>query len=230
METSLLDTAGTLVAIVLTLFVFSYLLGDNVLYRLAEYLFVGVAIGYAVVIAFHNILVPKLLIPLVEALGAQNWSQVLMLLITLAFGLLLLTKPLKRGSWLGSLSVALLLGVGAALAIGGALLGTLLPQVNATADVMRYVPRYGPGLGLFSGVVVFVGTISVLLYFYFSTGREGRLARFRSQLVRTWGGLGRWFIFIAFGAILATTFMSRLALLAGRIQFLLDSVRELVGG
>jgi hypothetical protein len=45
METSLLDTVGTIVAIVLTLFVFSYLLGDNILYRLAEHIFVGVAVG-----------------------------------------------------------------------------------------------------------------------------------------------------------------------------------------
>ena len=81
METSLLDTAGALVAIVLTLCVFSYLLGDNFLYRLAEYLFVGVAIGYAVVVAFHNILVPKLVIPLIEATAGQDWSQVLMLLL-----------------------------------------------------------------------------------------------------------------------------------------------------
>jgi hypothetical protein len=230
METTLLDTAGTLVAVVLTLFVFSYLLGDSVLYRLAEYLFVGVSIGYAVVIAFHNVLAPKLLIPLVEAWGRKDWGQTLLLLIPLLFGLLLLTKPLKRLSWLGSLSVALLLGVGAALAIGGALMGTLLPQVNAAADVMHYIPAYGPRLGLFSGILVLVGTIGVLLHFYFSTRREGRLAGLRSRLVQTWGGLGRWFIFIAFGAIFATTFMSRLALLAGRVQFLLDSVRELVGG
>jgi hypothetical protein len=49
-------------------------------------------------------------------------------------------------------------------------------------------------------------------------------------LVQVWGGLGRWFILVAFGAILATTFMSRLSLLVGRVQFLLDSVRGLVGG
>jgi hypothetical protein len=172
-ETSLLDTAGTLVAIVLTLFVFSYLLGDNVLFRIAEHLFVGVAVGYAVVVAFHNVLGPKLLSPLVEALGSGDWGWTLLLLIGLVFGLLLLTKPLKSLSWLGSLSVAVLLGVGAALAIGGALLGTLLPQVNATADVTHYMERYGPGLGLFSGLLVLVGTIGVLLHFYFGTGGEG---------------------------------------------------------
>jgi hypothetical protein len=49
-------------------------------------------------------------------------------------------------------------------------------------------------------------------------------------VVQVWGGLGRWFIVIAFGAILATTFTSRLSLLVGRIQFLLDSVLGLFGG
>jgi hypothetical protein len=117
-----------------------------------------------------------------------------------------------------------------ALVIGGALLGTLLPQIEATTDVTYFTSRYGPGLGLFSGLVVLAGTTGVLLHFYFNAGREGRLAGLRSGLVRIWGGLGRWFIVVAFGAILATTFVSRLSLLIGRMQYILDSVRGLWGG
>lgn len=222
----LLDLASTTVAVVLTLFVFSYLLGDNALFRLAEHIFVGVSVGYAVVLVFHNVIGPKILIPTVEALGQRDWAQVLLLLISLVLGLLLLTKPAKSLSWLGNLSVAFLLGVGAALAIGGALLGTLLPQINATADVMQDESA----LGLFSGLVVLAGTTGVLLHFYFGTDREGRFAGVRDRIVSVWGGLGRWFIVVAFSAILATTFMSRLSLLIGRIQFLLDSVRGLFGG
>ncbi len=230
---TLLDGAGTWVAVLLTLFVFSYLLGDNVLYRLAEHLFVGVAVGYAVVLVFHNVLVPKLFLPLVDALGEGDTGQLLLRLISLVFGLLLLTKVFKRAgfiSWLGSFSLAFLLGVGAALAIGGALLGTLSPQILATAELGRYVDRYGPGLGLFSGLVVLVGTIGVLLHFYYSRGPEGRLASVRESVVRVWGGLGRWFLLAAFAALLAAVFLSRLSLLTGRIQFLLDSVRGLIGG
>jgi hypothetical protein len=230
MDANLLDTAGTVVAVVLTLCVFSYLLGDNVLYRLAEHIFVGVAVGYAVVVAFHNVLAPKLVIPLVAVLSAGQWGQLFLLLIPLALGLLFLTKPSKSLSWLGSLSVAFLLGVGAAVAIGGALLGTLLPQIDATADVGRYTVRYGPWLGAFSGLIVLVGTTGALLHFTFSAGGEGRLAALRDRLVGAWGGLGRWFILISFGALLATTFISRLSVLVGRVQFLLDSVRGLVGG
>lgn len=230
METNLLELGGTLVAVVLTLFVFSYLLGDNVLYRLTEHIFVGVSIGYAAVVAFHAILAPKLLTPLATALGEGSSDQILPLIVSLVLGLLLLTKPMRSLSWLGSISVAWLLGVGAALAIGGALMGTLLPQIDATADLAYYVTRYGPGLGLFSGLVILVSTIGVLLYFTFGRGQEGRLVGFREGLIRTWGGLGRWFILIAFGAILATTFTSRLSLLVGRMQFLLDSVFGLLGG
>jgi hypothetical protein len=230
MEINLLELGGTLVAVVLTLFVFSYLLGDNLLYRLTEHIFVGVSIGYAAVVAFHAVLASKLLAPLATALSEGNSDQILLLIVPLVLGLLLLTKPIRSLSWLGSISVAWLLGVGAALAIGGALLGTLLPQMDATADLAYYVTRYGPGLGLFSGLTVLVGTIGVLFYFYFGRGQEGRLVGFREGLVRTWGGLGRWFILIAFGAILATTFTSRLSLLVGRIQFLLDSVFGLLGG
>lgn len=226
----LLDSLGVWVAVVLTLFVFSYLLGDNVLFRLAEHIFVGVAVGYATVIAFHNVLVPKLLQPIIEGVGNGEWGDVSLLLVSLLLGLFLLAKPSKTLSWLGNISVAVLMGTGAALAIGGALLGTLLPQVIATTDITRYITRYQPGVGLFSGIVVVVGTAGVLLHFYYNIGREGRLSAVRVRLVRSWGGLGRWFIVIAFGAILATTFLARVTLLAGRVQFLLDAVRGLVGG
>ena len=230
MDTSLLDIGGTLVAAILTLFVFSYLLGDNVLYRFAEHLFVGVAVGYGMVIVFHAVLSAKLMLPLVEALSNGDWGRVLTLGISLLLGLLLLTKPVKALSWLGSLSVAFLIGVGAALAISGAMLGTLLPQADATANMSYYVTRYGPTLGWFSGAVILVGTIGVLIHFHFGSREDGPIARLRAGLVRTWGGVGRWFILIAFAAILATTFMSRLSFLAGRIQFLVDSARGFLGG
>jgi hypothetical protein len=226
------ESVGFFVAAILTLVVFSYLLRDNALYRVAEHLFVGAAVGYAVVVAFHQVFMSKLLRPIVDALSIGNpegLARAGLLLIPLVLGLFLLGKSSRRAgplSWLGSLSVAFLLGVGAALAIGGGLLGTLFPQAGATADLTRYVERYGAGLGLFSGLVALAGTIGVLLHFYYNSSREGRLAEFRSRVVRTWGGLGWWFILIAIGAILATTFMSRLSLLAGRIQFLIDGIRN----
>ncbi len=222
------DGLGFFVAAILTLCVFSYLLGDNALYRLAEHLFVAVAVGYAVVVALHQILWAKLLSPMIVAANDGNAGRVLLLFIPLVLGLLLLVKSSRRAgplSWFGNLSVAFLLGVGAAVAIAGGLVGTLLPQIEGASDVTRYVTRYGPVLGLFSGIVAVVGTVGVLLHFHFGSG-DGRLSHFRNSLVRSWGGVGWWFILIAFGALLATIFLSRLPLLMGRIQFLIDGVRH----
>ena len=223
------DSLGAIIALVLTLSVFSYLLGDNVLYRLAEHIFVGVSIGYAVIVAFHMVIGPKLLTPIGDAIRDQEWTRLGLLAVYLLMGLFLLLRSSRRLSWLGNLSLAVLLGVGAALAIGGALLGTLLPQISATADISSYA-RYGRGLGLFSGLVVLVGTSGVLLYFHFDANRDNRLAGIRNRIVQSWGGLGRWFVIVAFAAILAATFMSRLSLLIGRVQFLLDAARGLLGG
>ncbi|MBN1135710.1 MAG: hypothetical protein JXM73_03950 [Anaerolineae bacterium] len=221
------DSLGFIVAAILTLCVFSYLLGDNVLYRLAEHLFVAVALGYACVVVLHQVLWAKLFAPMGAALGDGDMGRVLLLLVPLVLGLLLLFKSSRRAgplSWFGSLSLAFLLGVGAAVAIAGGLLGTLLPQIGGASDVARYVTRYGPVLGLLSGIVAVVGTIGVLFYFYFGSG-EGRFAHLRNSVVRVWGGLGSWFVLIAFGALLATIFLSRLPLLMGRIEFLIDGLR-----
>jgi len=222
------DSLGFFIAAILTLCVFSYLLGDNALFRVAEHLFVAVAVGYAFVVALHQVFWAKLLSPMIVALDDGNAGRVLLLLVPLVLGLLLLFKSSRRAgplSWFGNLSVAFLLGVGAAVAITGGLLGTLLPQVGGASDVTRYMTRYGPVLGLISGIVAVVGTVGVLLYFYFGSG-EGRMARLRNSVVRVWGGVGRWFILIAFGALLATVFLSRLPLLMGRIEFLIDGVRH----
>lgn len=232
---TLLDGAGPWVAVILTLVVFSYLLGDNVLYRLAEHIFVGVAVGYAVVIAFHSVIIPKLVSPTIDALQAQDSGRLTVLAITWLLGVLLFTKAFRRAGflpWLGSFSLATLLGVGAALAISGALLGTLRPQVDAASDLRLYMgtQQYSPALAWFSGVLVLVGTTGVLVHFYFGAGQKGPLAKLWTGVLRAWGGFGRWFILITFAALLATTFMGRLSLLVGRVQFLIDSIRGFIGG
>ena len=49
---------------IITHFVYSYLLRDNALYRIAAHLLVGLGVAYAFTIAVHNILIPNLFLPL----------------------------------------------------------------------------------------------------------------------------------------------------------------------
>jgi hypothetical protein len=214
MEMTFVEEIGMWVAFVLTLMVYSYLLGDNPLYRLAEHLFIGSAVAYALVISYHSIIKPRLISPLADDL-TENWP----LLIPLALGLLLLTKIKASLAWLGNVSIAFLFGVGSAVAIGGALFGSLLPQVKAT--VVSLNPAHYPERAwehIIDGLIVVLGTISVLLYFLFHIGG------FKRGFVKTFAWLGRLIIMIAFGAIFANTVMSRITLLIGRFRFLLEVI------
>lgn len=213
------ETFGIWVSALLTLMVYSYLLGDNPLFRLAEHLFVGSAVGYAAVVACHSVLRTQLILPLAYDFQA-NWP----LLIPVVLGLLLLTKARPSIAWVGNSAMALLFGVGAALSIGGALSGTILPQVQATF-VSLSPTHLGGGLvgwGLaVDNLILVVGTIAVLFYFAFNASRDNSLARIRAGFLKPWAGVGRWLIMITFGAIFANTVMARVSLLIGRVQFLL---------
>jgi hypothetical protein len=208
------ELIGTWIAALLTLMVFSYLLGDNPLYRLAEHLFIGTAIGYAVLLAYYSVLRPKLFLPLLQS-PAANWT----LAVPLLLSLLLLGRLNLKWHRAGIIPLAFLLGVGAALAIGGALFGSLLPQTVATIQSIN--PAEGGWGVALSNLVLIVGTLSALFYFYF-TGDGGKgLGRIPAGFMKVWRGLGKWFIMVTFGAIFASTVMARLSLLIGRLQFLI---------
>src|SRR3990170_2870295 len=107
-----LETAGTIASALLTLMVLSYILGDNVLFRIAVHLFVGVAAGYAGALALRTVLYPRLVLPLLsDGFSAITAAFV----VSWALALLLGLKAWPSTAWLGSLPMALLVGVGAAL-------------------------------------------------------------------------------------------------------------------
>jgi hypothetical protein len=212
------DSIWVVIAFVLTIMVYSYLLGDNPLYRLAVHVFIGSSVAYAVVVVIHGVLEPLLLVPLTSG----ETGEKLLAVVPLLLGLLLWAKLKTSWAWLGNFSVAFLLGVGAALAIGGALFGSILPQAKATVIATNL-----SGLG--NGLIIVVGTLSTLLYFHFATGAKGSLSGVGASFVRAWAKFGRWFIMIAFGAIFANMVMARISLLIGRVQFLLDVFFDVVG-
>jgi hypothetical protein len=214
------DLIGVWVGAILTLLVFSYLLADTPLFRLAQAIFVGVTVGYAATVALYLVLFPKLVDPLV-ARPDVNWP----LFVPLILGLLLFTK--LRSSWapVGNVSIAFLFGVGSALAISGALSGTLWPQLTAT------VVSLSPSVGLdtlVNNLLLVIGTIGAFLSFRFVTSVERPPLRALDAVARGWGNVGRWFVLVAFGAIFAETAVSRISILIGRVYFLLHDWLQVV--
>jgi hypothetical protein len=208
------ELLGTWVAALLTLMVFSYLVSDNPLYRLAEHLLVGSALGYAIVVAVQDVLLPRLISPLSGDLRG-SWH----LLIPLLLGLLLLAKGRVSTAWWGNISVGFLFGVGAALAIGGALVGSLLYQVRDT--MLPLLPGEGEGGTAIDNLILVVGTLGSLAYFYFTAGRKREASGLRGSVLRLGAVIGKWFIMITLGALFANGVMARVSLLVSRLQFLL---------
>lgn len=219
-EMGIPDLVGALVGLVFTLFVFSYIFGDNFLFRLAIHIFIGVAAGFAAVIAWNSVILPQLVIPMLN--GTQEVR--LFLLVPLLLSLLLLAKASNRLAGTGNVVMAILVGIGAATAIGGAVVGTIFPQVDATtsAFALQSVARPGSNLliQLMEGSLVLIGTVSSLIYFHFGARSGNDRSAQRSKWIDWVGNIGQGFIAITFGVLFAGVYAAALTALIERLSFI----------
>lgn len=223
------DLIGLFLGLALTLAVFSYIFGDNPLFRIAIQLFIGVSSGYALVVAWRLVLWPQLFQPLLEGRsGFTDWLLLLppVIMVVLLFGKLF--PPFAR--W-GSPSVAFLVGVGMAAAVGGAILGTIIPQVIISTQVLDapqiqgfYQPIWARYL---NGVIILVGTLGGLFYFRF-TRKPGELNHEQMgwQDVLAW--VGNITMVTALGVLFAGVLISALSAMSERIYFIVTMVRSLI--
>jgi hypothetical protein len=223
-----IELLSALVGLILTLMVFSYLIGDNPLFRIAVYLFVGVASGYAATVIWHYVLVPKLFQPLLT----RDPDQLLLAIVPLMFSISLLTKLSPRISWIGNFAMAVLVGVGAAAAVGGALLGTVVPQVQASIDAFDWRAAGGGANAirmLLEGTVMFFGTVLTLASFHFSARRSADGTPQRNSILEWIAWLGRIFIAITLGVLFAGVYMAALTALIERLSSAINFIRQLTG-
>jgi hypothetical protein len=140
----------------------------------------------------------------------------------------LLGKASPRLSKLGQLPMAYLAGVGAAVAIGGAVLGTLLPQITATFSGfdMQLASSRGinPAFMILNGALILIGVIGTLAYFHFGTRQKADGSTNRNFLVNALTLVGRIYIAITFGVLFAGVYMAALTALIERM----DSLRNII--
>jgi hypothetical protein len=216
----LADLIWTLVGFLLTLLVFSYILGDNFLFRLASYLFVGITAGYLAVMVIYYVLWPRLLEPLTRGTADQR----ILAFVPLVLGLLLLGRLSPALARLGNIPMGYLVGLGAAVAIGGAVLGTIITQTRATLNLFDFQTASAKGesplVFLLIGGIVLLGTVTTLAYFHFGaskkTGSEGK----RPAWIEGLAGVGQIFIAITLGSLFAGVYLSAITALIDRIDFI----------
>ena len=215
------EILGLIIGTIITLMIFSYLLGDNVLYRWALALLVGSAVGYATGIAVDFVWQQWITPALSNTDPAANLTYTVPLLL----GSLLLLKGFPPARFLGKISVlgniplGYLVGVGAGVAISGALTGSLIPQVLATGQGIRLDAGI---LELLQGGVVLVGTLSVLLLFAARPKSQplGRETLSISQ--RSIRQLGGFFLVVGLGAAFAGAITSALTAMVIRLSQIND--------
>src|SRR5258708_24143250 len=96
-------------AFLFTLMILSYLIGDNPLFRIAVFIFVGVSAGYVAAVAWWQVLWPDLFWPLLNGALMQR----ALLAVPLILSALLLLKVSPRLTRLGTPSLAFFVGVSA---------------------------------------------------------------------------------------------------------------------
>lgn len=237
------EILGAWIAVFLTLSIFSYLYRDNPFYRIAEHVFVGLSAGYWAAVYFWTQIQPNLfgrLWPRVEDPTALSgfqkaWyglyqglgfissavfpaggidkghEQQLIYIIPLVLGIMMLLSVWSRLGWFARWGICYVVGMAAGLRAYGFLNSNVIQQIKATA-----IPLIGDvsPMVVFNGLIVLIGTITGLLYFYFSKEHTHWFGQV--------GKVGIYFLMISFGASFGFAVMGRISLLIGRFMDLID--------
>lgn len=223
---------GELIAIwvnaIVTIVVFSYLLGDNIVYRIIQHAALGVAIGFTMSISWTDTLQPKWWDNVVagyDSFVTTGDLSGLWWLLPLVFGAMWYFQLSKKMFWVSTIVSGLFIGVAAAFGIQDGVLA-ILPQIGASFKDLYPLDSsgdltWGSSLTALNNLVFLVAMFTTLLYFFFSVRTDNILLR---QPVK----VGRLMIMICLGAMFGATVMTRMSYLLERMNFLYLFGRDLV--
>ncbi len=235
-----IEIAGAWIAVFLTLAIFSYLYKDNPIYKATEHLFVGVSAGYWASTYFWTQVQPNLFGRLWPVLpegvklnlfdrfwyGIYNllgyispaiWpeggidrghEQNLVYIIPLFLGIFMIMRLIPKVGWLARWAIAYVVGLAAGLRLYGYLNSNIIAQVRGMA-----LPLNEGFMTLFNSLIIIVGVLTGLLYFFFSKPQEGAIGKLSRA--------GIYFLMISFGASFGFAVMGRISLLIGRFNDLI---------
>jgi hypothetical protein len=124
-------------------------------------------------------------------------------------GVLMFARLRPKWTWVSRVSLAFVIGNTAGIYLISSLHGMIFKQI---APMMVSVNQGNGAEKIVLALLVIVGVITTLVYFYFSKEHKGFLG--------VTARVGIWFIMIAFGAHFGYTVMGRISLLIGRAEFL----------
>ncbi len=193
---------GAWIGAFLIIWIYSFAFKDNVLYKLAEHIFVGTAAGYSVALALDSL--NRVAIKSLLAQPAASWHY----LIPVILGVLMFLKYSRRYYWVARYGIALNVAIGTALAVRTIPMANIVRQLQAAI-----VPLWGSDpLKVFNNWLTFLITMGGLTYFLFTifpkkpeTGKVSATYTVYKVLYL----IGVYGMMIGFGALFANTIMTR---------------------
>ena len=223
------DLVGALISFTFTIIIFSYILGDNPLFRLVTHIFIGVSAGFAAGMIFYNVILDQLIFPLFEKPAAAY----LYVIPPLLMGIWLLAKLNPGLAHIGNPVMAYLVGVGAATAVGGAVLGTVFPQITGLTSLFDLQAGFSTGANIITilakGLLILAGTVSALAYFQFGVKSSPNQMGTQSWM-DTLRLIGEVFIAITFGYVFAGVYSAALTALIERGSFIVNILQQFLPG
>jgi len=215
-------TIGLWLAAIFTLFILSFLVGDNPAYKFAEAMVIGTSAAYVMVIGLWDVLVPNLLAKLAPTM-VRGWSlpgmeyglhSEWLYIVPAILIIMLLWQLMPSGGWISRWPIAFFIGITAGYRMIGYVEADLVAQIKAGMVPLWQVGADGsfaiwPTMNAF---ILTIATLSAMTYFFFSVEHKGFVGKTAK--------VGIWFLMITFGASFGYTVMGRIALLAQRLEFL----------
>lgn len=213
---------------IFTLLIFSALLGDHLVARFAQYVLVGAVLGYTVVITWQSILASPVIASLRSDSSASvwNWTPVALAVILAVAGLERIFEQGRAKAshrrWrtvlrtLGSIPAQLLVAVATAVALIGAVQGTLAPQfLRAAQNGFNWDAS---PMAFSASLLALLITIAALLFFVVDADRHlAQQPAWVQRLMRGWIWVGQRALWLAAGALFARLFASRLSLFVAEL-------------
>ena len=204
-----MDIIGVWLLVIMTLSIFSYLYGDNPFYKAAEHIFVGVSAGYIFAITWWDQVWPNLFGRLFPKYVDAGFEFDALYIIPLVLGIFMLLRVIPSLSWLARFPIAFVVGMAAGLKFYAYFNSNVLLQIKNSA-----IDFSGTGWEIFNHIIILVGVISGLVYFFFSKEHTGTIGKISK--------IGIYFLMIKFGASFGFAVMGRISLLIGRFEDLIN--------
>jgi len=176
--------------------VYTYLYKDNPIWRIAETCYLALATSYWWVYMWYNYVWPTIT---QNVLDKGEWHYIFAIIL----GLLIYFRYVPSLAWIARYPMSFWVGYGTGYVLG------FTPAVWMDQVTASFVP-----LNSVENVLIFVGILATLTYFFFTLAKE-------NPVVKGVAEVGKWYIMIALGSAFGNTVLYRWNLFLSRANTLI---------